>query len=292
MASANMKDIKRRIKSVESTMQITKAMGLVASSKLRRAREKSDKVKLYFDVLYETIHEIISENRTYESMFNGTSNNVLMIVIAGDRGLAGGYNTNVLKLAQNRYNELSLSKNVIILPIGKKAVEYFEKRNFKIMAKYTNIAESIDIYDAANISDRIVEAFIAGKIDRIELVYTSYVSSLTQEEKCVSVLPIENEGMERKNNLTTYEPSAEEVFRMLIPQYVSGILYGAIVDSYAAELAARRIAMDNASDNAAAMIDELSLIYNRRQNTITQEITEIVGASHNQFDWKYDMQGI
>ncbi|NLK70616.1 MAG: ATP synthase F1 subunit gamma [Clostridiales bacterium] len=283
MASANMKDIKRRIKSVESTMQITKAMGLVASSKLRRAREKSDKVKLYFDVLYETIHEIISENRTYESMFNGTSNNVLMIVIAGDRGLAGGYNTNVLKLAQNRYNELSLSKNVIILPIGKKAVEYFEKRNFKIMAKYTNIAESIDIYDAANISDRIVEAFIAGKIDRIELVYTSYVSSLTQEEKCVSVLPIENEGMERKNNLTTYEPSAEEVFRMLIPQYVSGILYGAIVDSYAAELAARRIAMDNASDNAAAMIDELSLIYNRaRQNTITQEITEIVGGASTQ----------
>lgn len=283
MASANMKDIKRRIKSVESTMQITKAMGLVASSKLRRAREKSDKVKLYFDVLYETIHEIISENRTYESMFNGTSNNVLMIVIAGDRGLAGGYNTNVLKLAQNRYNELSLSKNVIILPIGKKAVEYFEKRNFKIMAKYTNIAESIDIYDAANISDRIVEAFIACKIDRIELVYTSYVSSLTQEEKCVSVLPIENEGMERKNNLTTYEPSAEEVFRMLIPQYVSGILYGAIVDSYAAELAARRIAMDNASDNAAAMIDELSLIYNRaRQNTITQEITEIVGGASTQ----------
>ena len=127
------------------------------------------------------------------------------------------------------------------------------------------------------------EAFIAGKIDRIELVYTSYVSSLTQEEKCVSVLPIENEGMERKNNLTTYEPSAEEVFRMLIPQYVSGILYGAIVDSYAAELAARRIAMDNASDNAAAMIDELSLIYNRaRQNTITQEITEIVGGASTQ----------
>ena len=131
MASANMKDIKRRIKSVESTMQITKAMGLVASSKLRRAREKSDKVKLYFDVLYETIHEIISENRTYESMFNGTSNNVLMIVIAGDRGLAGGYNTNVLKLAQNRYNELSLSKNVIILPIGKRLLNILKREILK-----------------------------------------------------------------------------------------------------------------------------------------------------------------
>lgn len=283
MASANMKDIKRRIKSVESTMQITKAMGLVASSKLRRAREKSEKAKSYFDVLYETMHEITSENKTFESMFNkkNQSNNVLMIVIAGDRGLAGGFNANVLRLAQNRYNELSLSKNVIILPIGKKAVEYFEKRDFKIMSKYYNIAESVDIYEVASISDRVVEAFIAGKIDRIELAFTNYVSSLVQKEKCISVLPIDNSGETGKSNTqTTYEPSAEEVFSMLIPQYFSGMLYGAIVDSFSAELAARRIAMDSASDNALEMIDNLSLIYNRaRQNTITQEITEIVGGA-------------
>lgn len=286
MASANMKDIKRRIKSVESTMQITKAMGLVASSKLRRAREKSEKAKSYFDALYETMHEITSENKIFESMFNkkNQSNNVLMIVIAGDRGLAGGFNANVLRLAQNRYNELSLSKNVIILPIGKKAVEYFEKRDFKIMSKYYNIAESVDIYEVASISDRVVEAFIAGKIDRIELAFTNYVSSLVQKEKCISVLPIDNSGETGKsNNQTTYEPSAEEVFSMLIPQYFSGMLYGAIVDSFSAELAARRIAMDSASDNALEMIDNLSLIYNRaRQNTITQEITEIVGGASTQ----------
>lgn len=286
MASANMKDIKRRIKSVESTMQITKAMGLVASSKLRRAREKSEKAKSYFDVLYETMHEITSENKTFESMFNkkNQSNNVLMIVIAGDRGLAGGFNANVLRLAQNRYNELSLSKNVIILPIGKKAVEYFEKRDFKIMSKYYNVAESVDIYEVASISDRVVEAFIAGKIDRIELAFTNYVSSLVQKEKCISILPIDNsEETGKLNNQTTYEPSAEEVFSMLIPQYVSGMLYGAIVDSFSAESAARRIAMDSASDNALEMIDNLSLIYNRaRQNTITQEITEIVGGASTQ----------
>ncbi len=286
MASANMKDIKRRIKSVESTMQITKAMGLVASSKLRRAREKSEKAKPYFDALYETMHEITSENKTFESLFNkkNQSNNVLMIVIAGDRGLAGGFNANVLRLAQNRYNELSLSKNVIILPIGKKAVEYFEKRNFKIMSKYYNIAESVDIYEVASISDRVVEAFIAGKIDRIELAFTNYVSSLVQKEKCISVLPIDNsEETGKSNNQTTYEPSADEVFSMLIPQYVSGMLYGAIVDSFSAESAARRIAMDSASDNALEMIDNLSLIYNRaRQNTITQEITEIVGGASTQ----------
>ena len=286
MASANMKDIKRRIKSVESTMQITKAMGLVASSKLRRAREKSEKAKSYFDVLYETMHEITSENKTFESMFNkkNQSNNVLMIVIAGDRGLAGGFNANVLRLAQNRYNELSLSKNVIILPIGKKAVEYFEKRDFKIMSKYYNVAESVDIYEVASISDRVVEAFIAGKIDRIELAFTNYVSSLVQKEKCISILPIDNsEETGKLNNQTTYEPSAEEVFSMLIPQYVSGMLYGAIVDSFSAESAARRIAMDSASDNALEMIDSLSLIYNRaRQNTITQEITEIVGGASTQ----------
>ncbi|HHX57262.1 MAG TPA: ATP synthase F1 subunit gamma [Clostridiales bacterium] len=286
MASANMKDIKRRIKSVESTMQITKAMGLVASSKLRRAREKSEKAKSYFDVLYETMHEITSENKTFESMFNkkSQSSNVLMIVIAGDRGLAGGFNANVLRLAQNRYNELSLSKNVIILPIGKKAVEYFEKRDFKIMSKYYNVAESVDIYEVASISDRVVEAFIAGKIDRIELAFTNYVSSLVQKEKCISILPIDNsEETGKSNNQTTYEPSAEEVFSMLIPQYVSGMLYGAIVDSFSAESAARRIAMDSASDNALEMIDNLSLIYNRaRQNTITQEITEIVGGASTQ----------
>lgn len=286
MASANMKDIKRRIKSVESTMQITKAMGLVASSKLRRAREKSEKAKPYFDALYETMHEITSENKTFESMFTkkNQSNNVLMIVIAGDRGLAGGFNANVLRLAQNRYNELSLSKNVIILPIGKKAVEYFEKRNFKIISKYYNIAESVDIYEVASVSDRVVEAFIAGKIDRIELVFTNYVSSLVQKEKCISVLPIDNsEETGKSNNQTTYEPSAEEVFSMLIPQYVSGMLYGAIVDSFSAESAARRIAMDSASDNALEMIDNLSLIYNRaRQNTITQEITEIVSGASTQ----------
>ncbi|NLP26544.1 MAG: ATP synthase F1 subunit gamma [Clostridiales bacterium] len=284
MASANMKDIKRRIKSVESTMQITKAMGLVASSKLRRAKEKSEKSESYFEALYDTMREITSENRIFESIFNKKSDNVLIIVIAGDRGLAGGYNSNVLKLAHNRYNELSSSKNVIILPIGKKAVEYFEKRDFKIMAKYSYIAESLDIYDSSSISDKIAEAFIAGKIDRIEMAYTNYVSSLVQQEKCISILPIEDEKMERVNNLTTYEPSTEEVFNMLIPQYISGILYSAIIDSFTAELAARRIAMDNASENALEMINDLSLIYNRaRQNTITQEITEIVGGASAQF---------
>lgn len=284
MASANMKDIKRRIKSVESTMQITKAMGLVASSKLRRAKEKSEKSESYFEALYDTMREITSENRIFESIFNKKSDNVLIIVIAGDRGLAGGYNSNVLKLAHNRYNELSVNKNVIILPIGKKAVEYFEKRDFKIMAKYSYIAESLDIYDSSSISDKIAEAFIAGKIDRIEMAYTNYVSSLVQQEKCISILPIEDEKMERVNNLTTYEPSTEEVFNMLIPQYISGILYSAIIDSFTAELAARRIAMDNASENALEMINDLSLIYNRaRQNTITQEITEIVGGASAQF---------
>lgn len=284
MASANMKDIKRRIKSVESTMQITKAMGLVASSKLRRAKEKSEKSESYFEALYDTMREITSENRIFESIFNKKSDNVLIIVIAGDRGLAGGYNSNVLKLAHNRYNELSASKNVIILPIGKKAVEYFEKRDFKIMAKYSYIAESLDIYDSSSISDKIADAFIAGKIDRIEMAYTNYVSSLVQQEKCISILPIEDKKIERINNLTTYEPSTEEVFNMLIPQYISGILYSAIIDSFTAELAARRIAMDNASENALEMINDLSLIYNRaRQNTITQEITEIVGGASAQF---------
>ena len=145
MASSNMKDIKRRIKSVESTKQITKAMELVASSKLRKAKEKADNAKPFFNTLYDTMCEIVKEDATFNSIYTRKrKNNVtLLIVIGGDRGLAGGFNANVLKLAQSRYDELSVNSEVVILPIGRKAVEYFEKRNFRIMTRYENISESI-----------------------------------------------------------------------------------------------------------------------------------------------------
>ena len=284
MASSNMKDIKRRIKSVESTKQITNAMQLVASSKLRKAKEKADASKPFFNTLYDTMKEIVSEDATFSSIYTRKrKNNVtLLVVIGGDRGLAGGFNANVLKLAQKRYDELSKETQVVILPIGRKAVEYFEKRDFKIMTRYENISESISIYGAMGIADKIIDVYNKDKIDRVELFYTDCVSPLLQEEKHIKLIPLDIEVDKTNISLTNYEPS-EEVFDSLIPKYIAGVLFGAIVDSFAAEQAARRTAMENATDNANEMISNLSLVYNRaRQAAITQEITEIVSGANAQ----------
>jgi len=286
MASANMKDIKRRIKSVKSTMQITKAMELVASSKLRKARERADSAKLFFDALYDTMWEITAENSTFESIyFSGREvKTVMFVVIAGDRGLAGGYNSNVLKLAQRKIDELNGKCEVVIIPIGKKAVEYFVKRGYRVVARYENIAENIRMNSAKEIASKIMAAFKNGNTDRVEVIYTDYVSPLVQEAKSRSVIPLEKPVTESKKNIqTSYEPSPEQLFDIIMPQYIAGVLYGSVADSFASEQAARRIAMENASDNATEMIDELSLLYNRaRQATITQEITEIVSGASSQ----------
>lgn len=284
MASGNMKDIKRRIKSIESTMQITKAMELVASSKFRKAKEKADSAMPFFNAVYETMCQIASEDMFFNSAYvrKQDSNVTLLIVIAGDRGLAGGYNSNVIKMAQNRMNELS--GETILIPIGKKAVEYFSKRNAKIFKSYEHIAETMNIHKAMGIAEMIIDLYAKHKsIGKVELVFTDYVSPLLQEARHLSIIPLSNISDETSNSVTRYEPSAGEVFDHLIPQYIAGIIYGAVVCSFASEQASRRIAMENASDNASEMIDNLSLIYNRaRQSAITQEITEIVGGAEAQ----------
>ncbi|MGN1085991.1 MAG: ATP synthase F1 subunit gamma [Porcipelethomonas sp.] len=285
MASSNMKDIKRRIKSVESTRQITKAMELVASSKLRKAKEKADNSKPFFNTLYDTMCEIVASDNTFNSIYTRKrKNNVtLLVVIGGDRGLAGGFNANVLKMAQQRYDELKESSEVVILPIGRKAVEYFEKRDVKIMTRYENISESLTIYGAMGIADKIIDVYNKDKIDRVELFYTDCVSPLLQEARRMPLIPLDIEPDKEYKGLTNYDPSPEAVFDSIIPRYLAGVLFGAIVDSFAAEQAARRTAMENATDNANEMISDLSLMYNRaRQAAITQEITEIVGGASAQ----------
>ncbi len=286
MASSNMKDIKRRIKSVESTKQITNAMQLVASSKLRKAKEKADNSKPFFNSMYETMCEIVKEDATFSSIYTRKrkANVTLMVVIAGDRGLAGGFNSNIIKLAQSRYDEIVKNgQDAVILPIGKKAVEYFEKRKFKIMTRYENVGESLTVYGAMSIADKIIDVYNKDKVDRVELFYTDCVSPLVQQEKYMPIIPVDIQTDKTNLSVTNYEPSAEEVFDALIPKYIAGVLFGAIVDSFAAEQAARRIAMENATDNANEMISNLSLVYNRaRQAAITQEITEIVGGANAQ----------
>lgn len=282
---ANMKDVKRRIKSVESTMQITKAMQLVASSKMRKAKERAEAVHPFFEGVFQVMADI-SRDHEFTSVFTKKKfkNSVLLIVIAGDRGLAGGFNSNVLKLAKAKADAIAESGGeAVIMAIGKKAVEYFEKRDYKLIDGFPQIAEGIELVDAMMIANKVIERFKIGDFDAVELVYTTFVSVMTQEPQHLRILPVENlEYLGRKHPMTIYDPSPEEVFDSLIPEYMGGMLYSAIVDSFASEQAARRTAMESASDNASEMIDKLSLLYNRaRQAQITQEITEISSASLN-----------
>lgn len=292
MATANIKDVKRRIKSVENTMQITKAMELVATSKLRSAKERAVASQPYFNTLYETMCEI-QQDRGFKSIYTKKEflKTVLVVVLAGDRGLAGGFNHNVLKLAEEKIKSLEQDgRTVKVFPIGKKAVEYFEKRKYEIYNKDYQISDNLSMSKSLSLSESIITGFRNGIYDKVELIYTTFVSTLVQNAMSVTVLPIENNDLEnsekydaakkeQKTSLTLYEPSAEEVFDGLIPKYISGLLFCSIIDSYASEQAARRTAMESASDNASEMIDSLSLLYNRaRQAQITQELNEIVSG--------------
>jgi len=278
-----MKDIKRRIKSVESTMQITKAMELVASSKLRKAKQRAEDSRPFFNALYEIMSEISAENSDFSSPYTKKRDvkRSLYIVIAGDRGLAGGYNNNVLRLAEND----AKGKNVKILAIGKKAVEHFYKRGADILEGYAGIAETITTEETSVLSDIITKQFLDGEVDEVKLYFTEFVSTLSQEPRKLSVLPIarfeKKDGTHR--SLTSYDPTPEQVYEKIVPQYISGLIFGAVVESYASEQGARRVAMESATDNADEMIEELSLLYNRaRQASITQEISEIVSGAKAQ----------
>jgi len=286
--AANMKEIKRRIKSVETTMQITKAMELVASSKLRKAKERADRAKPFFDTLYETMCEIVSGTNELSSeyMKKRDVKSVALIVIAGDRGLAGGFNSNNLKLAYARAREIaSEGKTVKIIAIGKKSAEFFEKREFEVLKKYIDVAESMTIYKAMSIVSDLLIYYADGICDAVEIFYTSFLTTLSQEVKSLELLPfkIEKKTDGKATVKTEYEPSAEAVFDRIVPEYITGILYGAVVDSFAAEQAARRTAMESATDNAGEIIADMSLLYNRaRQSSITSEIIDIIGGAQAQ----------
>ena len=281
--AGNMKAVKLRIKSVQSTMQITKAMELVASSKLRRAKERSEKCRPYFNELYNTLVNIAHGNTDFSSVYakDNVNEKVCYVVIAGDRGLAGGYNSNLFKC----FEADASGKDYAILPIGKKAVEYFRHRNADILTENFGEIAPIAVADTFAISNLICEEFLKGSFGCVKLVYTEFINILSQVPHAVSVLPLadlksESENAEPVKNLILYEPDSTEVFNTIVPEYLAGVIYGAICDSVASEQAARRTAMDAATSNAEEMIEQLNLHYNRaRQASITQEITEIVGGA-------------
>ena len=282
MASGNMKAIKRRIKSVGSTMQITKAMELVSSSKLRKAKDKAESGRPYFEKLYEMMTEIAESRKDFSSPFTEKRDiqNSLYIVIAGDRGLAGGYNSNVLKMAQA---EGEKGKNQPkIIAIGKKSIEFFEKRRYEIVGKYPLLAETAKTADCSDIATVAIEMFKKGEVDQVKIFYTTFVSPLVQNPISMDILPFyRDEEGGGAPALITYDPSPEAVFNRIVPKFTMSLIYCALSDAYASEQSARRNAMESATDNAEKMTEELSLKYNRaRQEKITNEINEIVSGAN------------
>jgi len=264
-------------------MQITKAMELVASSKLRRAKERSDNCRPYFEELYDTLKTIATGNTDFSSIYAKASegSKVCYVVIAGDRGLAGGYNNNLFKC----FEANAAGKEYTVLPIGKKAVEYFKRRKADILSEEFAEIAPMTVGDCFEVARLICEEFKTGEYSTVGLVYTEFVSMLSQEPHFVPVLPLSeltDDEAEAKpvRNLILYEPESTEVFDAIVPEYMAGVVFGAVCDSVASEQAARRTAMESATSNAEEMIGTLNLQYNRaRQASITQEITEIVGGA-------------
>lgn len=284
MAGVSSKEIKNRIRSMESTKQITKAMEMVAASKLRRAQARIENSRPYFEILRTTIEKIARDNRDFSSPYMGGRpvERKLYIVIAGDRGLAGGYNSNILKMVYG-----SLSGKDLVLPIGKKAVDFFKSKQVNILTESYAEAAGVEIGDCFSISKHVSQGFLKGDYDEVVIAYTSFVSMLSQVPGTLELLPLKNlhsseapaEDTQRHCD-TIYEGSSEDVFAAIVPEYLGGVLYGALCESLASEQAARRSAMDSATQNAEDMIADLSLKFNRaRQAAITQEITEIVAGS-------------
>ena len=283
MAGVSTKEIKNRIRSMESTKQITKAMEMVAASKLRHAQARVQNSRPYFEILYNTITDILSANTEFSSPFlqQRPVKKTLFVVIAGDRGLAGGYNSNILKLVMNEIK----GKDATILPIGKKAVDYFRNKGIPSLTDMYAEAAGVSIGDCFSIANQLSKAFLEGQFDEVHIAYTNFVSVLSQVPATLQLLPLTKPEaaapVEGKRHCDTiYEHAPEEVFAAIVPEYLGGVLYGTLCESRAAEQAARRSAMDSATQNAEDMIADLSLKFNRaRQAAITQEITEIVAGS-------------
>ena len=284
MAANNMRDIKRRIKSVTSMEHITNAMKLVSAAKLRRAKNTFERTREYFHFVTESIEEIFNNTNEVPAQYLKGSREIkttCYIIVTSSRGLCGSFNSNVIKEAESEI-QADWEKPVIVA-VGGKGKEYFQKRGYEIFEEYMLPPESISFVETHDISKPIIDMYNSGQIDEVVMIYTSFISSLEQRVRTVTLLPFEihkDPDIPKHDKLVEYEPSVEDVFNYLVPKYVEIMIYGAIVESATCEHAARRIAMENATDNANEMIGELTLFYNRtRQAAITNEISEIVGGA-------------
>ncbi len=289
MAGGNIREIKRRIKSVNNTKQITKAMELVSTSKLRKARIKLDKTRPFFNTLKETINNILADVDELKSEYFVGSREIkktCYIVLTADKGLCGGFNSGAIK---ETLISMEDKENVSVIAIGQRGRDFFRQNGYDMDGEYLQVLENASFTDAKKISSLALQLYKTGMVDELYITYTNFVSTISQKPECMKLLPldpndivVERDETEEKKafEYISYEPSPEGLFDYLVPKYIESIIFGSLVESATSEQGARRIAMENATDNAEDMIDDLTLYYNRaRQAAITQEITEIVGGA-------------
>lgn len=274
---ANTKLLRSRIKSVDSTLHLTKAMGLVASSKIRKATNAMLRGREYAQAVSNIVRSLVSNQdcQTSPYMMKRSSVRTKLIVIAGDRGLAGGYNANIFRTVRDYYQDAE------IIPIGKRVCDRFSyaRNSEEAFTLAQNSAEAFSHEDSLKLATELCSEFVSGEYDRLGILGTKYVSMMTQLPEVKWLLPLASDAGESSDGMI-FEPNAVTVLNAAIPEYVAGMLTAAVRESFACEVAARRMAMDSAGKNAQQMIDSLQLQYNRaRQGTITQEITEIVAGS-------------
>ena len=280
---ASMRDIKRRKGSIQSTQQITKAMKLVSTVKLQKAKNRAEQSNPYFNYMYQTVPSMLarSGNMNHPYLQAGSSQKKAVITIASNRGLAGGYNSNIVKLV----TDSGIPKeDAQIYIIGRKAKESLLRKGYEMKGDFSDVIEGPTYEDAAAICKEVLGAFTNGEIGEIYLAYTHFKNTVSHEPTLMKLLPVEFDEAELKEAdshvLMNYEPNEEEALDLIIPKYMTSLFYGALVEAVASENGARMQAMDSATSNAEEMISDLTLKYNRaRQGSITQELTEIIAGA-------------
>lgn len=290
---ASMRDIKRRRESIQSTGQITKAMKLVSTVKLQRAKSKAENSKPYFDAMYEAVTSMLRKTGTMVHPYLTGNNDApsegktAVLTITSNRGLAGGYNANIVKLIQN---SVIKKEDVLVYAVGRKGRDTLARNGYEIKEDYSEVINDPLFKDAIEIGSKLLEDFASGTCNEIYIAYTVFKNTVTQIPTLLKILPIDptmGQEVEADRDVTdeltlmNYEPEPEEALSHIIPMYVNSIIYGALVQSVASENGARMQAMDSATNNANDMISNLELTYNRaRQSAITQEITEIIAGAN------------
>lgn len=283
---ASMRDIKRRKGSIQSTQQITKAMKLVSTVKLQRAKQNAEKSKAYFDCMYATVKNMLAKagNLDHRFLRPGASEKKAVIVITSNRGLAGGYNSNIIKLITR--GELR-KEDLLIYAIGKKGRDTLARNGYTIVEENSEIVENPSYPDAMQLANRLLDSFAKGEIGEIYLAYTRFKNTVSHEPTLIKLLPVEldEEAKDQEQGQNGeapmgFEPEDDEALDMIIPKYVTSLIYGGLIEAVASENGARMQAMDSATSNAEEMIQDLTLKFNRaRQGSITQELTEIIAGA-------------